>query len=244
MSKSADRAARTEVLREQQRKAEQKRRMVIIGSVVAVLIVIVGVSAAVFAMQDSSGEEVTADGTPAGVEGYGVVVGDASAPTTITIYEDLQCPICQAFEQATGEQVNAAVEAGDVKLDYRMVSFLDGASDNEYSSRAMNALLATLDTAGVDAFKSLHDELFANQPAEGTAGPEDDELIDAAVDAGATESEIRPLIEDKAFEQWIKNATDQMSKDGVSGTPTVEIDGERQEGSVQESIDAVLAALQ
>jgi len=36
----------------------------------------------------------------------------------------------------------------------------------------MNALLATLDTAGIDAFKELHDALYADQPAEGGPGPD------------------------------------------------------------------------
>ena len=34
-----------------------------------------------------------------------------------------------------------------------------------------------------------------------------------------------------------------MSRDGVNGTPTVLVDGERVEGSTQDAVDAVLAAL-
>ena len=36
---------------------------------------------------------------------------------------------------------------------------------------------------------------------------------------------MRPQIEGKVYEQWIKNATDQMSKDGYNSTPTILIDG-------------------
>ena len=57
------------------------------------------------------------------------------------------------------------------------------------------------------------------------SGFTDDELVDRAVAAGATESEVRPQIEGKVYEQWIKNATDQMSKDGYNSTPTILIDG-------------------
>ncbi len=62
-----------------------------------------------------------------------------------------------------------------------------------------------------------------------------------AVEAGADEAAISAPIEDKIYEQWITNATDEMSQNGVTGTPTVFIDGERVEGSTQESVDAVLA---
>ena len=54
---------------------------------------------------------------------------------------------------------------------------------------------------------------------------------------------MRPPIEDKVFEQCVVNATDQMSKDGVNGTPTVLIDGERMRRlPCNDGCDAVLAA--
>ena len=242
-NKSDERAARTAALLAEQKRAERRRRVLVVGAVVAVLAVVLGVGFFVQANRDTTGDAPST--TPGGVtDGYSIFVGDESAPTTITVYEDLQCPVCQSLEQATGDQVNQAIADGKVRVEYRMVSFLDDASSNEYSSRALNAALVVLDTAGVDTFKEFHDELFANQPAEGGAGPDDAALIDAAVAAGADEQAVSGPIEDKVYAQWITNATDQMSKDGVNGTPTVEIDGERVEGSVQDSIDAVLAATQ
>jgi len=45
------------------------------------------------------------------------------------------------------------------------------------------------------------------------------------------------------YDQWIKNATEAMSRDGVNGTPTAVVDGERVEGSTHDTVDAVLAAV-
>ena len=238
--KSAERAARTAALLAQQRRDERWRQGAIVAGVVAVLAVVLGVGFWVQSSRDTTGD--TPSATPSGVTDDGIVVGDKDAPTTITVYEDLQCPVCQAFEQATADRLEQAVEAGDVRVDYRLVSFLDDASTNEYSSRALNSALVVLDTSGVDAFKKFHDLLFANQPAEGGPGPEDDQLIEYAVQAGADESAVREPIEDKVYEQWIKNATEAMSKNGVTGTPTVFIDGTRVDGTPQDAIDAVLAA--
>jgi protein-disulfide isomerase len=214
----------------------------IAAAVAAVLAVILGVGLWVQAGRDTTGDEPAAE--PSGVtDDYGIVVGDEHAPTAITVYEDLQCPVCRVFEHTTADRLDRAVAAGEVRVDYRMVSFLDDASTNDYSSRALNAALVVLDTSGVATFKRFHDQLFANQPAEGGPGPEDDQLIEYAVQAGADESAVRGPIEDKVYEQWIKNATDQMSQNDVTGTPTVFIDGEKVEGdSVQDTIDAVLAA--
>lgn len=225
-----------------QRRAERKRQLWMVGGVVVVLLVIIGVGVWLQSSRDTSGSSADA---PSGVtDTYGVVVGKDSAPHTVTVYEDFQCPICHDFEQATRDQLRQAVDDGKVQLDYRMVSFLDRASDNEYSSRALNAAAVVLDTSGQEVFLKFHDLLFENQPEEGTAGPDNDQLVEWAVQAGATESEVRPGIENGEFDQWVVNATDQMSKNGVNGTPTVFVDGEKVDGStVQDSIDAALGAI-
>lgn len=241
MSKKAadrSRSERAAALVTAQRRKEKRRNLAIVGAVLAVAAIVLGVTYVVSSGADTSGD--VASDTPSGVEDYSVVVGEESAPTTIAVYEDPQCPICRDFEGAVAEPLAAAVESGEVKVEYRVVSFLDQASANDYSSRAANALMAVQDTAGPDAFAELHRILFENQPEEGTAGPEDDQLVEWAVEAGAEESEVRPLIEDKAFEQYVVNATDQMSQEGVTGTPTVLIDGEVAGSNPQESIQAVL----
>jgi len=225
-----------------QERAERRKQMMVVGLVVAALALVVGIGFLISSMRDTTGE--TPEAVPNGVtDSYAVVVGDESAPTTITLFADLQCPVCKAFEDATADQVEQAVAAGKVKVEYRPISILDEASTTDYSSRALNALMVVLDTTGVDAFVDYQRLLFENQPAEGTAGLSDDELIEYAVQAGADEGEIRGPIEDKVFEQWIRNATDQASTEGVNGTPTVLIDGEPAGATPQESAQAVLEAV-
>ena len=224
--KSADqsKAERAAAVRREQEQRERRRQILSISAVVAVLAAIVVGGFLIQSQRDSTGE--VASTVPSGVEGYGIPVGDPNAETTVTIYEDLQCPACAALEAQMGEDIATAVEAGKINVDYRMVSFLDGASTNDYSSRALNAALVVLDTAGVEAFEEFHGLLFANQPAEGGPGHTDDQLIEYAVEAGAAEAEIRGPIEEKVYDQWIRNATDQMSKDGVGGTPTLRVGDE------------------
>ena len=225
------------VIAEQERRA-RRRQYLVIGVVAAVLALVGGLTWYATSV-DSTGEAAVA---PRGAtEDYGIVVGDPAAPTTITIYEDLQCPVCALLEAEVGEPLAAAVEAGQVKVDYRIVSFLDDASTNEYSSRAANAAAVVRDVAGAEAFAEFHDLLFADQPPEGGAGHTDEELIEYAVRAGAEDAAVRGPVQDKAFEQWVVNATDAMSRAGVTGTPTVFIDGERAGETPQESIEAILA---
>ncbi len=245
MSKKSAEHSRSEraaaVLAERKRK-ERTRNLTIAGVVVVVLAVIVVVLFLLSSSKDTSGQ-VAKDVPPNLTDGYGVMVGDPSAPTTITLYEDTQCPICREFEQATGSKVAAAVAAGKVKVDYRMVSFLDRSSANKYSSRALNALMVVYAKGGADAFSKFHSYLYANQPEEGTAGPSNAALIDAAVKLGADRAAITPGITSGVYDQWVVNATDQMSKRGVTGTPTAFIDGKAAGSTVGDTVKAVLDAV-
>lgn len=225
--KSADsaRAARARAALEARRRAERRRTLVVAGSIVAVLVLVVVVVFVLSSTRDTTGE--APDATPEkATADYGLVVGQAGAPREIVIYEDPQCPNCALLEGEVGDDLAAAVDAGDVRVEYRIVSFLDRASTNDYSSRAANALVAAYDVAGPDVFAALHQVLYDEQTPEGSAGHTDDQLVAYAVEAGADEAEIRPLIEDGAYLQWIGNATDAMSRNGVTGTPTVFVDGQ------------------
>jgi protein-disulfide isomerase len=236
---------RAQALMREQRRKERTRNLLLVGAIV-VAVAIIGVTMYVISSnKDTSGQAVGANGTPSNLTGpYNVVIGKASAPDTITMYEDFQCPICREFEAATGTQVQAAVAAGKVKVDYHMVAFLDHSSTTNYSSRALNAGMAVLSSAGPEAFSKFHTIAYANQPAEGSAGVPDSTLIQWAVQAGADEATVTPMINGNVFHQWVVNATDQMSKNGVNGTPTVYINDQLQGGSPpspQVAANAVLA---
>jgi len=231
-------------MKEQQRK-ERMRNLLVVGAVV-VAVLLIGVTMFVISSnKDTTGQAVSSSGTPKNLTGdYNVVVGKSDAPTTIKIYEDFQCPICNDLEKATGAQLAQAVADGKVKVDYHMVSFLDRASTTAYSSRALNAAMAVLSTAGPEAFVKFHSIAYANQPEEGSAGVPDSTLVDWAVQAGAKEADVKPLIDGNVYHQWTVNATDQMSKDGITGTPTVFINGKDQGVNVQVEIQNLLNAIQ
>lgn len=232
--KSADRSRtqRAQAALEERQRAERRRRMVVAGSIVAALVLVVVVVFVINSMRDITGETPAA--TPDGATAdFGLVVGGDDAPTEVVIYEDPQCPNCALLEEEVGDDLAAAIDAGDIKVEYRIVSFLDRASTNDYSSRAANALVATYDVGGPDVFAKLHETLFAEQTPEGGAGHSDERLVGYAVEAGADDSEIRPLIEDGAYLQWIANATDAMSRNDVAGTPAVFVDGEFFDNSLE-----------
>jgi protein-disulfide isomerase len=232
----AERAARARALMREQQRREHHRNLMVVGTVVVAIVVIVGVLFFVQSKRDKTGQ--TATEVPGNLTGtYSVTIGRASAPTTIKIYEDFQCPLCRDLEAQTGAALDAAVAAGKVQVEYDMVAFLDTQSTTNYSSRALNAASVVLDTAGPQVFWRFHNLLYAHQPPEGSAGLTDEQLIGYAVQAGADRQAITGPVQDNVYAQWVLNATDQMSRDGVNGTPTVYINGQ-----VQDPTNALAAA--
>ena len=243
--RAAERAAA--IRREQQSKERRRRTVWVSVAVLAVLALVVGVVAGVQASRDTTGETAT---PPAGaVDTFALPMGEPGAPVTVEVYEDFMCPFCGQFEEQSREALKQYAGAGDVHVQYKVISILDGASSTDYSTRATNAMAVVLDEAGPDVAVAFHDMLFENQPEEGSAGLSDDELVDLAVEAGASEAAVREPIESLSFEQWAKNATDDASKDDVIGTPAIFVNGEQVEGgtiaevaaTMEDVIDAALA---
>jgi protein-disulfide isomerase/uncharacterized membrane protein YphA (DoxX/SURF4 family) len=177
---------------------------------------------------------------PAGVSlADGVTVGQAAAPVTLDLYEDPQCPVCAQFESQVGPQISTWVAAGKVKVHYHVISFLDSSSTTKYSSRAANALYAA---AGVSptVFADLHQILYAQQPAEGSAGLTEDKIVQLAQQAGASAAEQQ--IRSGTYADYVARATDQSSKDGVTGTPTVKVNGRALDSPTLQAVTAAVNA--
>ena len=240
MSKKSERearAAKAAALLAEQRRKERRRNLLTAGAVVLVMVLLIGGGFLYNSLRDTTGDK---GAVPANLSGpYTVTLGEDSAPTKITLYEDLQCPVCADLEATGGSLIKQGIADGKLQVSYHMIAFLDGSSTTRYSTRALNALMAVLDTAGPDVYAKYHALLYADQPQEGSAGLTDDRLIQLAVQAGADESRIKGPIQDLKYEQWVKNSTDDFSKRGFSSTPTGVIDGTTYVGAGQ-----ILSALQ
>ncbi|HST65604.1 MAG TPA: thioredoxin domain-containing protein, partial [Mycobacteriales bacterium] len=102
---------------------------------------------------------------------------------------------------------------------------------------AANALYAAA-AVSPTAFASLHQTLYAQQPAEGSAGLTEDKLVELAQQAGA--GSAADQIRAGTYGDYVARATDQSSKDGVTGTPTIKVNGR---AVANPTLDAVKAAV-
>jgi len=204
----------------------ERRRRAIVGGVVGAVLVAIAVVIVIIVQTQRTSTSATAAVPPHTTDGGNViVVGNAAAPVTVDLYEDLQCPNCKAFEAASGPTLAKLVAAGTVQAHYHPMAFLDTPANDKYSTRALNAAAVVVGTAGPDAFLKFHDLLYANQPSEKGSGLPDSQLIAYANQAGATGATVTKEIQDLTYGDWVKKVTDQASKDGVTGTPTVLVKG-------------------
>ncbi|MFT4298026.1 MAG: thioredoxin domain-containing protein [Aeromicrobium sp.] len=236
------RAARAEQMRKEREKAARRQRNLITAVIVVIVAALIGLAA--WGVSSSTKENKpkawSVTYTP---EDAGGTVAEGYEPVVVELYEDFQCPACQSLETLYGEQLEALVASGDITLKYHPYSFLDdrGGSTNEYSRRSTNAAICIYEEYGAAAYVQFHDYLYANQPAEGTAGPEDAELVSAAESLGFTG--IADCVTEHTYFKRVERAKEAGVERGVSATPTIYVDGKQVEdkATLLDQINALVA---
>jgi protein-disulfide isomerase len=204
----------------------QRRNNTSLIIVVAVVVVAVLAGGVVLYLRNVA---TAATVTPAyGATASGAIVTAGNGKPTIDVYEDFLCPNCEIFEKAYGNEIVTALNDGKLTVRFHSIAILDSRSNPAgYSTRAANAALCAV-PAGI--YPAYHQKLFASQPAEGSAGLTDDQLVEfgtqlnakgdfsgcvkGAKNAAAVTAETQKAVADPAAQT-----------NGVFGTPTVVANG-------------------
>ncbi|MFE1558789.1 DsbA family protein [Streptomyces sp. NPDC058734] len=229
---------RLRVEREQQaKKAKVRRQLVVAGAVVGVLALAGGVGYAVVQANEpgywdkAAKAELVKPKNTTGEDGLTVVIGKPEAKKTLELYEDSRCPACASFEQSAGEQVKKDVEAGKYKLRYYGATFIDNGVKGEGSKNALSALGAALNVSP-EAFLEYKGALYSKalHPEEtNDAFAEDDYLLKVAdtVPALKDNAEFKKAVQDGTYDRWAMDMSEAFNKSGVTGTPTLKMDGKK-----------------
>ncbi|MDX3114348.1 thioredoxin domain-containing protein [Streptomyces scabiei] len=234
-SKTAARE-RLRVEREREAKRAKVRRQIIVAcSAVAVLAVAGGIGYAVVQAnkpsywEDAAKAKLVAPANTSGKDGTTVVMGKASAKKTLVMYEDPRCPICAQFEQTVGPTVKSDFDAGKFKIQYVGATFLDRGLTGEGSKNALSALGAALNV-GPEAFLEYKTALYSAKyhPEETEDKFKDDSyLIEVAdtVPALKGNAKFQKAVKDGTYDRWALEISKTFDSSGVSGTPTLKMDG-------------------
>jgi protein-disulfide isomerase len=201
------------------------------GVFLAIIIVVVVIIVA------GSGSSENAGGNPssvahtaevekavAGIPQNANSLGKASAPTTLIMYGDLQCPICKEYiEEILPEIIATDVKKGEVKLVYRDFIII-----SEESIPAGEAALA----AGEQGKGWTYIELFYRNQGEERSGYVTEEFLESIGKAAGIPDIAQWNKERKSgkFKKQVEETTNQAGKLGFTGTPSFAIEGPNANG--------------
>jgi protein-disulfide isomerase len=249
-------------LRDQQKKREKRNRVLLQGGIILGSLAIIAVIALVLVNSvrpagpgpenmlsggiriGQNFEAVPTDAMEPGATPTPIPAAEGEAeeqPINIQIFQDYFCPVCGAFDEANREQIASLIESDAVTYEVHPISFLDRASlGTRYSSRAANAAACVADKSP-NSFWDFDEAMFANQPAEQTAGLSDDQIVDIVlgIEGIQARDDIEDCIRDEEFKNWVTDITAYAQNFGapgtdvteVQGTPTVIVNGQLYQGS-------------
>jgi protein-disulfide isomerase len=191
-------------------RSRRRRRLWQLGA--AAGLAVVAVVAAV-AISSSGGATKTAAPTKstllAGIPEHDGVLGDPTAPATVTEFLDLQCPICaEASKTTLPTLINDYVRTGKVKLQARTLHFI-GADSARGAQAAAGAQQQGKLWSFVEAF-------YAAQGQENSGYVTDGFLRDVAKAAGANPDKVVAA----TSKAGMTKADAEAGKLGVNSTPT------------------------
>lgn len=160
-----------------------------------------------------------------------IVVGEPDAAQVVEVYVDYQCPYCQRWETELGAPLMERAltpGSGIVVRQYNM-AFLGEANralnPPGASARAANAAACVRDIDGSEAFVAFNAAIFA---APGGTDPatrfDTASLVALAGGAGVSDTTLA-CIEDGRFLPFVAATTQGAFARGVTGTPTVLVNG-------------------
>ncbi|WP_207839904.1 DsbA family protein [Williamsia soli] len=159
--------------------------------------------------------------------------GSATAPHTIDLFEDFQCPACANLERTSGAAMTDAINSGQLQVRFHMLNFLNKQSGSgDYSSRAAGAMKCVADGESQDVQLAFHSKLFQVQPREGGQDYDDQQLAGLAKDVGVSDATQQCIAEGAQVAAAESSASQSQTElanatGGQVGTPSVLQDGKQ-----------------
>jgi protein-disulfide isomerase len=156
-----------------------------------------------------------------GIPQNGTTLGESSAPVTVYLYEDFQCPVCGQFSSETfPEMVDRSVRGGELKVISEPLIFI--------GSDSVPAARAALAAGEQDRYWPYAQRLFENQGQENSGYVTDEFVTDQARNTPDLDvEEWRSNLKGSSVTQQLQAAQAQAQTAGVDATPTLIFSGPR-----------------
>ncbi|MEU9799509.1 thioredoxin domain-containing protein [Streptomyces sp. NPDC051000] len=224
------RSARERLLveRERQKTRDKRRRTLIVSAAVVGVLGLAAVVGLIAANTGKSGDSakgpVVAPSGAVGKDALAIRTGKDAAASQLTVWEDFRCPACKAFEDNYRATVHELEAKGLLKVDYHLVTLIDGNMGGTGSLKAANAAACAQDAG---KFPAYHDVLFQNQPEEvDDAYGKNAKLLELAGKVeGLDTPAFRACVEKGEHNAWVGKSQEAFREGKFRGTPTILLDG-------------------
>jgi len=171
----------------------------------------------------------------------GMSLGNPDAPIVLEAYEDFLCPHCGEWTRSVEAQLRESyIKEGQLRLVYMPFPLEGFAPGSRMAAQAAHC------AADQNHFWPYHDRLFDVQ-TRGQSGYMIEELLSYAGTLGLNERDFTQCMSAMANTQEIAETVQEGARRGVTGTPSVFINGENVQSdwvTVQSKIENLLAAAQ
>ncbi len=172
----------------------------------------------------------------------GLTVGDVNSPAKIEVFEDFQCPACVRFTQDIEPLViSQLVETGKAYYVFHNYPFLDRNSTTKESQDSANASLCANEQG---KFWEYHDTLFANWNGENEGNLSKDRLIQFASAVELNVDDFTACVNENRYANDVQASFDLGNSMGVSGTPSVFVNGQQIAPGYIPSFEDIAAAVE
>ena len=216
-------------------RVNRNRLLLVAGALAAavVVVVIVIVVAGSGGSSDSSGTTVSTATTSSGAGGasgggdeavstftgvpqHGDTLGKATAPVTLTVFEDPQCPFCRQWNIDTlPTVVRNYVRTGRIKLVYRGIVVI--------GENSVAGLRGIYGAGQQNKLWDMAEALYQRQGAENSGWITVPVIRASAKEVGADPAEVVKDADSKAVTAQLQLAANDAQSLGVGGTPTFAI---------------------
>ncbi len=146
-------------------------------------------------------------------------LGNSKAKVTVVEYADYRCPFCEKFYTDVYSKLKSEyIDTDKIKFMYQDFAFLGPDSNT--------AAEATHCAADQNMFWQYHDYLFTHQGSESSDWASSANQKKIAQTLGLSTSQFNQCLDSGKYKQEVLNETDAGKKYGVTGTPSVFVNGQ------------------
>lgn len=162
-------------------------------------------------------------------EGAQLVIGEDDAPETIVEYGDYKCPNCTRFHTGSYSELKRDyLDTGKAKLVFRNLPYIADdsqvAAEGSYCANEQN-LFEEYHEAVYDYVANLYATEGLSKEFENVLTPE--VLSGIIADAGGDKQQLSSCLEENKYQKQVDKDLQASEDDGVSGTPTFFVAGQK-----------------